>query len=296
MAVKPNTHTPSRAPAPRPRAAPGSDTAEPTPEKESAPGMKSLRASISVLDVFSSAQRDWGVNEIAQATGLSKSHVSKVLAAFCDGGMLVRDPLTKRYAVGVRLYAIGQRYISHDRLSQTGIALMRQLVDETGHSARLSVLDGERVLYLVGVEGPLSSASGWRSGMWLPLHSTAAGQIMLAFLDPAEARRLLSGPLEPATPKTLTDLDELEKKLAQARRRGYVVARGENIAEVGAIAVPLFGERQQLLGSLSLSFPARLVKVAEEPALAAKLHRAADLLSQRVGCELYPFAAFGLKA
>ena len=87
---------------------------------------------------------------------------------------------------------------------------MRQLVDETGHSARLSVLDGERVLYLVGVEGPLSSASGWRSGMWLPLHSTAAGQILLAFLDPAQARRLLSGPLEAATPRTLTDLEELE--------------------------------------------------------------------------------------
>lgn len=295
MAVKPTPVASAHKTAPRPRAASSHDTAEAGQEKESAPGMKSLRASISVLNVFSSSQRDWGVNEIAQETGLSKSHVSKVLAAFSDGGLLVRDPLTKRYAVGVRLYAIGQRYISHDRLSQTGIALMRELVDETGHSARLSVLDGERVLYLVGVEGPLSSASGWRSGMWLPLHSTAAGQIMLAFLDPAEARRLLSGPLEPATGKTITDVEELEKKLAQARRRGYVVARGENIAEVGAIAVPVFGERQKLLGSLSLSFPARLVKVSQEPALAAKLHRAANLLSQRVGCELYPFAAFGLK-
>jgi DNA-binding IclR family transcriptional regulator len=290
MSVKPSTD-----PAPSRRApGPGGDVS--APPAQSAPGMKSLRASISVLDVFSGGQRDWGVNEIAQATGLSKSHVSKVLAAFCDGGMLARDPQSKRYAVGVRLFAIGQRYITHDRLSQTGAALMRQLVDDTGHSARLSVLDGERVLYLMGVEGPLSSASGWRAGMWLPLHSTAAGQILLAFMEPAEARRLLSGALEPATPRTITEVDELEKKLAQARRRGYVVARGENIAEVGAIAVPLFGERQSLLGSLSLSFPARLVKAQAEAALAAKLHRAADLLSQRVGCELYPFAAFGPEA
>lgn len=282
-------------PTPVPPMPSGADEPTAAPAKESATGMKSLRASISVLDVFSAAQRDWGVNEIAQATGLTKSHVSKVLAAFCDGGMLVRDPMSKRYSVGVRLYAIGQRYISHDRLSQTGISLMRQLVDETGHSARLSVLDGERVLYLMGVEGPLSSASGWRTGMWLPLHSTAAGQILLAFMDPGEARQRLSGALEPATPKTITEVDQLENKLAQARRRGFVVARGENIAEVGAIAVPLFGEGQKLLGALSLSFPARLVKPASETALAVKLHRAADLLSQRVGCELYPFAAFGLK-
>lgn len=276
---------------------PESETVEashtaPRAEKEIAPAMKSLRVSLSVLDVFSEGPMDWGVNEIAQKCGLSKSHASKVLAAFADTGLLVRDPVSKRYSVGVRLYAIGQRYVAHDRLTQTAIPLMRQLVDETRHSARLSVLDGDRMLYVIGVEGPLSSASGWRSGMWLPVHSTAAGQCMLAFMDKAEARRLLSGKLEPATEKTLTDPAAIEKVLAQARRRGWVVARGENILEVGAIAVPVFGERQRLLGALSLSFPARTVKVAQESALAGMLHQAAALLSQRVGCELYPFSTF----
>ena len=266
----------------------------PRAEKEIAPAMKSLRVSLSVLDVFSEGPMDWGVNEIALKCGLSKSHASKMLAAFADTGLLVRDPVNKRYSVGVRLYAIGQRYVAHDRLTQNAIPLMRQLVDETRHSARLSVLDGDRMLYVMGVEGPLSSASGWRSGMWLPVHSTAAGQCMLAFMDKAEARRLLSGKLEPATEKTLTDPAAIEKVLAQARRRGWVVARGENIVEVGAIAVPVFGERQRLLGALSLSFPARTVKVAQEPTLAGMLHQAAALLSQRVGCELYPFSTFAI--
>ena len=45
-------------------------------------------------------------------------------------------------------------------------------------------------------------------------------------LEQLEARRLLSGPLEPATPKTLTDLDELVN--VNSVRRLEVYHRGAN--------------------------------------------------------------------
>lgn len=252
--------------------------------------MKSLRTSLRILNEFAGDQRDYGVGEIAERCGLAKSQVSKVLDAFAEYGYLVQDPETRRYAVGVRTFALGSRFVTHDRLCRAAMPVMRDLVISSGHSVRLSVLDADRVLYLLGLEGPMFVDSGWRSGTWLPVHSTTAGRVLMAFMEPEQVNRLLADkPLRSVTPHTIVDEAAIRRLVAQALRNGYTSQRNETTLGLGTIAVPIFGPNQHAVGTLGLAFPSHVVKTGDEPALAAALHAAARTLSQRIGCQVYPY-------
>lgn len=260
------------------------------PEESGATTMKSLRTSLRILAEFAGDQRDYSVSEIAERCGLGKSHVSKALDAFSEFGFLVQDAETRRYSVGVRTFALGSRFVTHDRLCRAAMPVMRDLVQSSGHSVRLSVLDGDRVLYLLGLEGPMFFDSGWRSGTWLPVHSTTAGRVLMAFMEPELVSRLLAPEaLSAVTQFTVTDVAEIRRRIGKVRTHGYASQRNETTVGLGTIAVPIFDARQQAIGALGLAFPSHLVPVSQEAPLARILHDAARVLSQRVGCQVYPY-------
>ncbi|MFO1190805.1 MAG: IclR family transcriptional regulator [Rhodoferax sp.] len=253
--------------------------------------MKSLRTGLRVLLEFEHNQRDFSVTELAQRCGLSKSQVSKILSALVDSGLLVQDPVTRTYSVGQRCYVLGSRFTTYDSLCQAATPVMRELLNRTGHSVRLSVPDGEQTLYLIGLEGPMFMDTGWHSGNSVPFGASSAGRVLMAHLDPQTTDRLLSLPVPPLTSNTVRDRSMLERLVADARRTGYCVQRNETSLGLGVVSVPLFKAGQQIVGALGLAFPSHHVGADEELQLIHALHEAARAISQRLGCGVYPYGA-----
>ncbi len=252
--------------------------------------MKSLRSALRILLQFTSERAGASVGDLAAATGMGKSHVSKAIAAFVESGLLVQDPKSRTITVGVRAFVLGARFVNQDRLAREAMPVLRDLMRQSGHSTRLSVQDGDRVLYLLGAEGPMFVNTGWRVGTWLPAHATTAGRVLLAFSDPARTAGLLgSGALTRLTRHTLTDRRALARVLLRVHTDGYAIQRDETTQGLGTIGVPIFDAGQALAGALSLAFPSHLVGQTDESGLIEQLHTAARMLSQRLGCPVYPF-------
>jgi DNA-binding IclR family transcriptional regulator len=255
-------------------------------------GMKSLRMSLHVLSHFVGPHVDLGVAELSDRTGMPKGQISKILSAFRDSGFLRQDAATRRYSVGARAFALGSRFVNHDQLTREALPLMRDLCTRSGHSVRLSVRDGDEVLYLFGIEGPAFVDTGWRAGAYLPFHSTSAGRVILAFMEPDHAAEVIARiDMKALTPQTVTDRGELRQVLAQVRTQGYSTQRGETTPDLGTVGVPIFGPQQKVLGVLAFAFPVRHLLPKQERPMAELLHRAARVLSQRMGCQVYPFGA-----
>lgn len=252
--------------------------------------MKSLGTALGVLMEFTADAPDLGVGEIAQRTGLPKGQISKILSTFRQHRILTQNPATRRYSVGSRAFALGSRFVNYHPLAREALVVMRRIVEQTGHSTRLSVMDGDRVIYLLQSEGRLLADTGWRVGMFLPIHATTAGKVILAFLPQHRAEELLAGAtLDPFTPNTIVDRALLLRDIAEIRLRGYGVSRGETTPGLGTIGVPVFGAGNEVLAVLGLVFPMHLVDWASAPALASILHDHARGLSQSAGCPVYPF-------
>ncbi len=252
--------------------------------------MKSVRGALRLLMEFTGEQPSFTIGELAERTGMGKSHVSKAIAAFVESGLLVQDVRTRAISVGARAFVLGARFINFDRLSREAMPVMRELMQRTGHSTRLSVLDNDRVLYLLGMEGPMFVDTGWRVGTWLPAHSTTAGRVLLAFIGEQRAAEFLScRSLARLTEHTVTDRRVLERILSRIRSTGFDVQRNETTQGLGTIGAPVFDGAQAVIGVLSIAFPSHLVARGSEGLIIEHLHACARALSQRMGCPVYPF-------
>jgi DNA-binding IclR family transcriptional regulator len=245
-----------------------------------------------VLMAFMTDQQSFGVSELAEKLGLPKSQVSKILATLRRHGLVTQDQESRRYSVGLRAFALGSRFMTYDKLARESLPILHGLVKETGHSARLSVREGDEVIYLIGVEGPHFVDTGWRAGTWLPWYGSSAGRILLAYLPGEDAERLVTQkPMTPITPHTVSDMRKLKKILERARERGYDSQRNETTVGLGTIAVPIFGPNRKVIGALSLAFPESEVQPEEEAGYAELLHKSARQISLRMGSLVYAFGA-----
>ncbi|MFN3331171.1 MAG: helix-turn-helix domain-containing protein, partial [Caldilinea sp.] len=71
------------------------------------PGTQSVARAIALLKAFSDAQPEWALNELAQATGLNKTTAFRLLAALEAERLVMRNPLSGGYRLGVELIAMG---------------------------------------------------------------------------------------------------------------------------------------------------------------------------------------------
>ncbi|MBN9426743.1 MAG: IclR family transcriptional regulator [Burkholderiales bacterium] len=256
------------------------------------PAVKAVASALKVLQNFVTAQGPLGVSELAESTGLTKGQVSKILKTLRDFEFLEQNPTTQKYTVGLNAFALGNNYVNANELTRQALPGMRKLVDDTGHSAVLSIMRGTNVIHLMAVEGRLFVDGRWRVGRWMPYHSTAAGKLLLAHGEPELIETLLrTRGLPRITPNTITNEQQFRATLLRVKAAGFATSRSETHVGTGALAVPVYGRDSRAIATLGLICPEHLLTAAEENRLVPMLHRAARELSLRMGAEIYPFGA-----
>lgn len=252
--------------------------------------LKSLETAMGVLATFIQSNATRSVTEIVAETGLKKSHVSKILKTFREADLLEQDPVTMRYGVGMGLFVLGSRFAARQVMAREALPIMRQLVDDTSHSATLSILYETSIMHLMAVEGPLYLDGRWRVGTLRPIHATAAGKVLLANMQPPAREDLLARvTLKAFTPLTITDPAILSAQLGHIGKAGFALTRGESAPGLSAISVPIFAENSKVVSALSILMPDQLFDEEKIAALRERMFAAARSLSLKLGAPTYPF-------
>jgi DNA-binding IclR family transcriptional regulator len=252
--------------------------------------VKSLTSALRVLSTFADKSGSFSAAEIADALGLGRSHASKILNDLREAGFIDQDPKTRMFAVAARSFALGSQYLANSALARVASGPMRRLADQTGQTTTLCTLHGIDVLHLASIEGRHLLDVGWRVGTWVPFHATAVGKVLYAFaprslFEEALAKRGLPR----LTPKTICKADTLDEQFVKLRRTGFSETSEETMAGLAALAVPVFGSDQEVLGALGLIYPLHTVESRDRRGLTDELHGAAREISGRMGAQLYPF-------
>ncbi len=97
------------------------------------------------------------------------------------------------------------------------------------------------MLYLAGVEKPSLPTIYSRFGKTMPAYCSALGKAILAHLPEAKLLDYLQAvPLTRHTEHTITDEAALRAELAEIRRSGFAIDRGENSSGNCCVAAPIF--------------------------------------------------------
>jgi IclR family KDG regulon transcriptional repressor len=218
-----------------------------------------LRRGLAIVEVLAEqAAQDGaplGVVRIAELVGREKSQVSRTLRTLAETGFVERDPATRGYRIGWRLFALAAR-AGQPRLLTLAQPVMRGLVAELGETAHLSVLDGAEVLTLLSEAPPSAIRATGYSGRVVAVSSTSAGRALLFDHDRAEFDALLAATgLARSGPNAPRSSAELWRRLERARAVGYAVAVEESEVDLVAVAAPVRDFRGGVVAALNVSGP-----------------------------------------
>src|SRR6185369_9759938 len=197
-----------------------------------------LRA-ISVLEALVAADRPASLAELTGSSHLPKPTLYRILGMLESARLVVREPAARRYAPGPRLAALGRNVMLNGSLRAERHAILARLVEAIGETCNFTMLDGSEVIYLDRVEAAWPLRMNLTSGSRVPLHCTASGKLLLAYLPkPSRDRLLATLSFKSYTPSTLAEGGgrvTLERKRCEqpiARRLGQV--REQELAACGA--------------------------------------------------------------
>ncbi|HEY2873895.1 MAG TPA: IclR family transcriptional regulator [Reyranella sp.] len=255
----------------------------PRPAKASA-GSQSLERGLDVLEVVEAEGSEIGVREIARRLALSPTIVQRMVTSLAKRGYVDRDSETARYRLGYRALALGAHSGSGSDYIVSARRELEHLARDHSLNGFVAVLHGGRAVYLLAVQAEAPLAIKVAPGSEMPLHSTAAGKVLLAAGSDVEARKLLgAAKLAAITPHTVTDPAAVVAGLAKVRKQGFAMVSEENIRGVLSVGAPIRDRAGKVLAALSVAFPKYLDSAVTLQSIAPVVVAAAHRISRAVG-------------
>lgn len=224
-------------------------------EEATAGGM--LAKGLTLLVTLGQYPAGIGLSELARQVGMPVSTAHRLLATLHAFGFVHFDADYRRYSLGLRLFELSHQVSLVRRLSEVALPVMQRLVQITGETSLISVLDGSEMVYVERIDSPHPIQVRGSTGRKDPIYCTAMGKSLLAF-RPAEERETIIRQLQlkPLTPHTITDREALRRELDRTRERGYSLADEEHEPGIRTVAVPVIGSRGRAIAALCVTAPA----------------------------------------
>lgn len=192
-----------------------------------------------------------GPAELADKLGMARPTAYQYLSTLTEAGYARNDDGV--YRMSYKVLGLGSRLKYRQTLFKIGQVPLRGLVLDLGEPAFLGTEEcGEWVV--LHSEGDVTSLD-LRSypGLRLPLHTHAAGRVVMANMDSTRRDEVIkSRGLEAMTEETTTDRKELEAELTRVREQGYAVTWDEQAQGVGTAARPITADGL-FLGTVSIA-------------------------------------------
>jgi DNA-binding IclR family transcriptional regulator len=200
-----------------------------------------------VLDLISKQPGGVSVTELSRMLAITKASASRMLASFVEVGLLERDA-AQRHTPGMRLWTLGARALQCFRPAEIARPIIYEASKTHGIGLYLATARGSIVYYIEQV-GP-GIALNMPIHTVLPIHACSPGKAILAFSAPDFIESVLSQPLPRLTKHTITTREGMEAELAEIKRRGFSVNRGEAVENALGIAVPIFDHTGRPVASI----------------------------------------------
>ena len=244
----------------------------------------SLTRALALLESVARSYDGLTLTELAQTVGLSSSTVHRLLTTLEQRGYVRQDAAGSIWQIGVQAFVVGSAFLRTRDVLAMAQPQMRRLMEESGETVNLYVMDEGEVVCIGQVECRQMMRAIARPGIRIKMHCSAAGKAMLAWLSEPEMRRILERHgLPRVTERTLVSTEALSVNLEQGRARGHAVDDEEHVAGLRCVAAPIFDEQGRPLASLSVSGPSARLTDQRLNQLGSMVAAAAQAVTAKFG-------------
>jgi DNA-binding IclR family transcriptional regulator len=246
--------------------------------------IQSVAHALDVLEQFYGELDELGVTELSKRLKLHKNNVFRLLATLESRGYIEQNKATENYRLGIRCLQLGQTYVNQMGLLRQARPILEEVSRQSCENTYVAVARRQAVVPLAVVESKLPVRIISNVGEALPLHSTAAGKVFLAYESEEGLRHVLGSNLEKFTDKTFNEIPALSEHLKGVAERGVAIDNGEYLVDVRAVAAPVRDYTRNVVGALAVAGPAyRLSADRIEKEIVPLVQKAGKDLSSRLG-------------
>ena len=244
--------------------------------------VQSVDRAIAILYLL--AERgDAGVTEVAAALGVHKSTAFRLIAALEAGSLVEQDGERRKYHLGRGILRLAGATAGRLELPIESRSMCRQLAADLGEAVNLAILDSGEATNILQEYGPSAITGRNWIGQRTPLHATASGKVLLAWMDAVALKEFLASRLHRYTPGSVTKPSLLEAELARVREEGWASTTEEFEIGLNAVAAPVFDATGEVVAAVGVSGPSYRLTVESFPTVAEHLVAGARAISARLG-------------
>jgi len=242
-----------------------------------------LQRGLKLLNLFAKAEGGLTATQVMKCSGLPTSTVHRFLVNLESGGFL-NSTSHGTFHLGIACFALGQAALAHLDIRRLSFPYLQEINQRTRETIHLTLRHDLSAVYIEKLDSPEPLRIYSRIGAAVPLHCTAVGKVMLAYM-PAEdqAATLAKLELERATQNTISNLQELQNHLQRVRRNGYAWDLEENEVHIRCVAAPIWDHAGTVNASLSITGPAVRMPLARMRQLAPLVQQAGLKISRELG-------------
>ena len=224
-----------------------------------------------------------GVTEVAADLGVHKSTAFRLINALDAGNLIEQDRERGKYHLGRGVLRLAAATAGRLELPTESRSICRQLAAELGEAVNVAILDSGEATNIVQEYGASTITGRNWIGQRTPLHATASGKVLLAWMDAVALKEILTSKLHHYTPHTISDPTSLEAELTAVRELSWASTTEEFEIGLNAVAVPVRDATGEVVAAVGASGPSYRLTVESFPAVATRLLAGAKEISARLG-------------
>ena len=253
--------------------------------------MNELRSSVkktfALLEYFTHQKPEWGVTELALACQSNKSTVYRFLNDLQQLGVLIKNPQSDRYSLGLKLFELGNRVPIQTAFVDATHPILEQIAQDITETVHIGILKSNQVFHIDKVTSPQGLTLNNQIGSFSPAFATALGKVLLAFLPKKDRKRFIKTlnltEQNAFTANTITKIKTLKKELNTIKAQGYAIDREEFELGLICVGIPIFNQNNEVIASLSASGPASRFQEEKVLDYVATLKKGANLIKEKIG-------------
>jgi len=247
--------------------------------------MQTVDKAVELLGYFSQGQPEWGLSELARATGFDKASTRRLLLALMKHDYIEQNKISKAYRLGPGVIRLARIRESTTPLIAIIQPLLDELVAQTEETAHFALLASDTMSTVSISESPRSNRICFVLGEEAPLHATASGIVTLAYAGEPVAERFIRAGLDRFTKHTVSDAKQFRALLSSVRELGYFINQEMYEPGVSSIAAPVFSSDPSPLGAIAVAAPSSRFDRETQETIRAAVVKAAARASVGLGAD-----------
>ncbi|MGJ7602740.1 IclR family transcriptional regulator [Variovorax sp. LT1R20] len=238
-----------------------------------------------LLKVLAEAEGDLSVAQVSEKMKLPTSTGHRLLGLLVETGLAERGGRAGSYRLSFEFLRLSGLVVGRIDVTAVAEPFMKTVASATGETCIFNLYrpsDGMGMIAkIVHGRHPLRYES--QPFQIAPLAFGATGRAILAFLPRESAQKSLDVAGVSPTSGMPVDFQILESELAEIRKKGYALTKGQRIPGAVGLGAPVFNGAGLVVGALCISLPETRFDDSKELELANTMVEQARKMSEVLG-------------